>query len=251
MLLKSRVSRKKNSERARKKLGRERKQASKEKKRQKLIERQKRIERYNKKHNITARRLWTDYDYDYIDALPRNVTDITAKSSASIAPQAAVGQNFNVLVILANQFRHDAIGSSVGGAGSYDLSRVAKTPHLSALCKSGVCFKQAVAHAPASVPSRAVILTGTTDNATGVQGASDSRVVWDGRRTFADLLKRRGYLTLFYGEWGQTTSICSPNLTIPCSVGNWLILTNGCSWTTAPNSKQPTHTGWETHTDFL
>ena len=173
----------------------------KEKRQQKQLERMKRIERYNKKHNITAPKPWIDYDYDYIEQIPPSIGEINAKLNATLAPRRAVGQNFNVLVILANQFRHDVIGSSSQAANSHDLSRVAKTPHLSALCKSGMWFKQAVVHAPASVPSRAALLTGTAGNYTGVQRPADTKVIWAGRRTFADVLKRRGYLTLFYGEW--------------------------------------------------
>ena len=203
--LKHRSSGKKKEQRERKKTRKKSKRARREalveKRRKKEAERKERLERYNKRHNITTRRPWIEYDYDYIEKIPRNIDDIAANTSATLAPRHVVGQNFNVLVILANQFRHDAIGPSVEGANKHDLSRVAKTPHLSALRKSGMWFKQAVTHAAASVPSRAALLTGTAGNATGVQRSSDSRVPWTDRRTFADVLKRRGYMTLFYGDW--------------------------------------------------
>ena len=204
-LKKHRSSGKKKEKRKRKKSRKQskkaRREALKEKRRQKEAERKARLERYNKRHNVTTKRPWVQYYYDYIEKIPRNIDEIAANTSATLAPQRVVGQNLNVLVILANQFRHDVIGSSVANASEHALSQMAQTPHLSALSKSGMRFTQAVAHAAASVPSRAALLTGTAGNATGVQGPSDSKVPWSDRRTFADVLKRRGYLTLFYGDW--------------------------------------------------
>ena len=65
----------------------------------------------------------------------------------------------NVLFLLADQFRHDALGLSSGG-------RV-NTPHLDAMARCGILYARAYTPLPVCAPARQALLTGRHPDADG------------------------------------------------------------------------------------
>src|SRR5581483_8266412 len=75
-----------------------------------------------------------------------------ASLSSALETRAAGGPPRNVLLLMCDQHTRAALGA----AGS----RVAKTPNLDALARSGVLFNSAYCTDPVCIPSRASMLTG-------------------------------------------------------------------------------------------
>ncbi|MBN2451686.1 MAG: sulfatase-like hydrolase/transferase [Lentisphaeria bacterium] len=116
---------------------------------------------------------------------------------ASAAAPPARQPNF--LVIMADDL-------SPGHFGCYGGSR-AKTPHLDALARSGVCFRTCWA-TPMCAPSRAMIATGRYAHRTGIYhnglaiptGKFPARQWAREHLTFARLLREHGYATALAGK---------------------------------------------------
>jgi len=100
----------------------------------------------------------------------------------------------NVLVVLADNHRWDALGSME--------HPFVRTPHLDRLGREGVHFANAFCTTPLCSPARASFLTGLYAWRHGVRNNAD-RAVWDdGQVTFLELLSRdAGYRTAFIGKW--------------------------------------------------
>ena len=97
----------------------------------------------------------------------------------------------NVLVILADQWRFDALGH----AGNPDV----KTPHLDALAKQSVRFINAVSGVPVCSPMRASFLTGQRPLTHGV---FLNDVPLDPQATtIGKVFKAAGYETGYIGKW--------------------------------------------------
>lgn len=97
----------------------------------------------------------------------------------------------NVLVILADQLRRDAIGAY--GDGDVD------TPHLDRLAARGVRFSQACVTSPICVPFRFGLMTGEYAHSRQVPG-----IEWrmsPAERTLADELNGAGLQTIYVGKW--------------------------------------------------
>jgi arylsulfatase A-like enzyme len=95
------------------------------------------------------------------------------------------------LIILPDQLRAQALGCM----GSTDI----RTPHLDALAKEGLLFRNTFANSPVCCPARAVILTGRYAHANGMV-ANDLRLR-ESEVTIAELLREKGYFTGFIGKW--------------------------------------------------
>jgi len=97
----------------------------------------------------------------------------------------------NIVLIFADQHRHDALGC----AGN----RIIKTPNLDALAGSGVRFDTAWCQSPICQPSRAALITGRYPNDLGVMRNfgpdMDSSLP-----TFMKALKKAGYNTANIGK---------------------------------------------------
>lgn len=110
-------------------------------------------------------------------------------------------QKPNLLFIIADQFRYDAL--SIAG------NSVVHTPNMDRLAQSGVIFKNA--YTPMSVcgPARAAILTGCSVENTGVN-TNDKTYGFNGEvmtmPTFDELLTQEGYHCEYYGKWHTITS---------------------------------------------
>src|SRR5690606_26430683 len=96
----------------------------------------------------------------------------------------------NVLLLMADQFRWDALAAHGDPAIS--------TPNLDRLAASGVSFRRAYTETPVCVPARATALTGRLGHETGVLDNS-TRLDPDAQ-TFPKELRRHGYRTQAIGK---------------------------------------------------
>src|SRR5262245_40488453 len=97
----------------------------------------------------------------------------------------------NVVVILTDDHRHDALGF----LGHPFL----RTPHLDALARGGVHCATAVATTALCSPSRASILTGLYAHRHRV--IDNNSPLPPGLTLFSQLLRAAGYETAFVGKW--------------------------------------------------
>ncbi len=121
--------------------------------------------------------------------------------------QGARSRPPNVLFLLADQFRHDALSC----AGN----RVVETPHLDRLARGGVRFTSATCAAPLCGPSRAAMLSGLYQHAHRCPGnveltrpgMPEEVVTWDER------LAAAGYHAEYFGKWhvGRDNRGCYAN----------------------------------------
>lgn len=92
-----------------------------------------------------------------------------------------------------------------GDPGCYNPDSRIPTPHMDRLARHGVRFTDA--HSPAAVctPTRYGILTGRyawrTWLKSGVVGGYTPPLIDTGRETLATMLKRRGYVSGYFGKW--------------------------------------------------
>src|SRR5437867_5070078 len=107
------------------------------------------------------------------------------------AAEADAGQRPNVLFILCDDLRWDALG--------YAGNRYVKTPNIDRLAKEGVYFKNAFCTTSLCSPSRASILSGLYAHRHGVR---DNFTEFPSELpNLASLLKRAGYATAYIGKW--------------------------------------------------
>jgi arylsulfatase A-like enzyme len=122
-------------------------------------------------------------------------------------PEGA-GRGPNVLLILADQLRWDAL--SIAG------NPVVRTPNLDRLARDGVRFSDAVCAVPLCGPSRASILTGglTSRHGCSVNAEVDADTgIALGVPTFDELLHARGWHCEYHGKWhtGPDHRACYPD----------------------------------------
>lgn len=98
----------------------------------------------------------------------------------------------NIILLMSD----DQGWGDVGFNGNQDL----KTPHLDKMASSGVRFDRFYAAAPLCSPTRGSCLTGRFPFRLGILAAHTSglRV---GEITIAEMLKKQGYSTGFFGKW--------------------------------------------------
>lgn len=103
----------------------------------------------------------------------------------------------NVVFIMSDQHRFDCLGCN----GHPQIH----TPHLDALCRSGVNFTSAFCPAPICSPARASLLTGVWPTEHGVITNWDNSEVSRGIRpdlpTFSHVLHSAGYWMGYVGKW--------------------------------------------------
>lgn len=110
---------------------------------------------------------------------------------APAAAGAAVAKRPNVILILPDRFR----GQALGGAGNEQV----RMANLDRLAAEGVYFPNTFANTPVCCPARAVLLTGTYCHRNGMV-ANDLRLR-ESKRTIAQALQDAGYRTGFIGKW--------------------------------------------------
>lgn len=85
------------------------------------------------------------------------------------------------------------------GETSYNGHPILKTPNLDAMAASGLRFDRFYAGAPVCSPTRASVLTGRSNNRTGVQSHGYALRLQE--KTLAQALQRAGYRTGHFGKW--------------------------------------------------
>ncbi|GHU99750.1 hypothetical protein FACS1894159_04300 [Bacteroidia bacterium] len=104
------------------------------------------------------------------------------------------GKRPNILVIMTDQQRWDALGCSGNG--------VIKTPNIDRLARSGVRFSRAVTPCPVSGPARTSILTGRAIEKSGVRLNPDvEKSDLPGYRSFDEILTAHGYTAECHGKF--------------------------------------------------
>jgi len=116
-------------------------------------------------------------------ALPASAKTASAQRSANPKPE-------NIIFVLVDDLRFDAMGFLTPGL---------KTPNIDFLAKNGVYFPNAVVTSSLCSPSRATILTGQTARNHGVVDNNNSSEV--GLTFFPSYLQGAGYQTAFFGKW--------------------------------------------------
>ena len=116
----------------------------------------------------------------------------------------------NVLVIVADDLRSDAIGPYANGPSGYGPSgtgpshiTAARTPALDRLAAAGTVFRRAVCANPICVSSRAEILTGLSTVRVGNDPARLSALVTSSPR-WPQVMLAAGYRTGYVGKWHTT-----------------------------------------------
>ena len=103
----------------------------------------------------------------------------------------------NFLMICADQFRADCLGI----ANRYPV----RTPHLDALAREGICFRESYTALPSCCPARQSMLTGRRPEQLGAYWNYDITypVRWIGPEEYswAREFSARGYRTAYIGKW--------------------------------------------------
>ena len=118
-----------------------------------------------------------------------------------------------------------------GQTGYYDHP-VLKTPHLDAMAANGLRFDRFYAGAPNCSPTRATVMTGRTNDRTGV--LNHGVPLRPQERTIAQALQQAGYATGHFGKWhlnglrGVGAPILKEDIRGPGRFGfqTWLSVTN-------------------------
>jgi len=112
---------------------------------------------------------------------------LTANLAHALAPQPKP----NILFLLADQWRADALG--------YTGDPNVKTPNIDKLASQGVNFTHAVAGCPVCCPTRASLMTGQRPLTHGV--FMNDVPLRDEAVTIAEVLAASGYRTGYIGKW--------------------------------------------------
>ena len=132
-----------------------------------------------------------------------NVTrrDLLAGMGAGMAPARAAAARRNVIFILVDDHRYDAIGFLKGQPWL-------RTPHLDSLARDGVHLKNAFVTTALCSPSRATILTGKYAHRHRI--VDNNTAIPRGTTFFPQLLQKAGYSTGFFGKWHMGNSSDDP-----------------------------------------
>ena len=118
------------------------------------------------------------------------------------------------------------------GQAGYMNHPVLKTPNLNAMATNGIRFNRFYASAPVCSPTRASVLTGRSNDRSGV--FSHGYALRLEEKTLAQALKKAGYATGHFGKWhldglrGPGVPVLADDPHSPGAVGfdEWLTVTN-------------------------
>jgi arylsulfatase A-like enzyme len=120
------------------------------------------------------------------------VSTALAASPQALAQAAASANRPNIILIISDQFRWDAIGAM-------GINPMNPTPNLDAMAGRGVLFRSAFCNQPVCAPARASILTGQYPSKHGVW--RNGIGLPEGATTLATTLRTAGYSANFIGKW--------------------------------------------------
>jgi arylsulfatase A-like enzyme len=98
----------------------------------------------------------------------------------------------NIIIIIADQFRWDALGA-------YGLNSMGLTPNLDSMARRGTLFRSHIANQPVCAPSRANLFTGQYQHRHGVW--MNGFGLAPGAVTLATTLRQAGYTANYIGKW--------------------------------------------------
>lgn len=113
--------------------------------------------------------------------------------------EAASEEHPNLLVVMADQFRGDALG--------FRGKEAVKTPNLDQFAQEAVVLTQAVSGYPVSSPARGMFLSGAYPHENGVLTNCQSESAHQGVELrqdltcWSDVLAQAGYATAYIGKW--------------------------------------------------
>ncbi|MGB7325609.1 MAG: sulfatase-like hydrolase/transferase, partial [Rubripirellula sp.] len=118
------------------------------------------------------------------------------------------------------------------GETGYNGHPILKTPHLDAMSENGLRFDRFYAGAPVCSPTRAAVLTGRTNDRTGVE--SHGYALRHQEMSLAKMMREAGYTTGHFGKWhlngfqGPGVPILDTDKFSPGEFGfdHWLSVTN-------------------------
>ena len=130
---------------------------------------------------------------------------IVARPPAACAEEPAATSRPNVLFIVADDLRSDAVGPYANGPSGIGPSEIsaARTPALDRLAAVGTVFRRAVCANPICVSSRAEILSGLSTVRAGNDPARLSALVTSSPR-WPQTMLAAGYRTGYVGKWHTT-----------------------------------------------
>lgn len=114
-------------------------------------------------------------------------------------PGFAAEQRPNILLLITDDQRWDAVGVVQRELGERARFPWFQTPNMDRLAAEGVRFRNAFVTSPLCSPSRAVFLTGRYNHLNGV--ANNRTPFPTNSVTFATLLRAAGYKTAYIGKW--------------------------------------------------
>lgn len=112
-------------------------------------------------------------------------------SSFQSAFAQQTGERPNIILVMADD--------QGWGQTGYNGHPILKTPHLDAMAESGLRFNRFYAAAPVCSPTRAAVLTGRTNQRTGVE--THGYAMHRQEKTIAQALAGIGYATAHFGKW--------------------------------------------------
>jgi arylsulfatase A-like enzyme len=115
---------------------------------------------------------------------------LPSAGGAQTAPAAGTAKPYNIVFVLVDDLRYDAMGF---------LTKGLQTPNIDSLAKRGVYFPNAVVTSSLCSPSRATILTGQTMRNHRIVDNNNSSE--SGLTFFPKYLQGAGYQTAFIGKW--------------------------------------------------
>jgi arylsulfatase A-like enzyme len=122
-------------------------------------------------------------------------------STSNAGEPASAGKRPNIIFLMDDQHRWDAIGR---------IDPTMKTPVLDRLAKEGILFDQAVCQAPMCIPSRYSLMLGLYPHQIGVlkngPGLDDSQLPCE---PLAEVLQKAGYQTAGFGKTHWMAKQCS------------------------------------------
>ncbi len=134
-------------------------------------------------------------------ALLHAPSSVLRASEASQAAASPAGNRPNIIFLMDDQHRWDAIGR---------VDPVIKTPALDRLAQEGIFFDQAVCQAPMCVPSRYSMMLGLYPHQLGVLSNDGSNLADDQLPCdpLPEMLRKAGYQTAGFGKthWAAVTS---------------------------------------------
>jgi arylsulfatase A-like enzyme len=136
---------------------------------------------------------------------------VAMASAAQAQTQTPAARKPNIVFIISDQFRADALGCM--GMNPMNL-----TPNLDAMARRGVLFRQAITNQPVCAPARGCMMTGQYPARHGVW--KNALGLQPDAVTLPGVLHDNGYTTNFIGKWHLSAQTPSDRMNGPVPPAN-------------------------------